>query len=296
MNNFEIVHHMICRRYFELYKNCPSISKHIPKIIDRITAKDCHGQVTLLPYFFRASLESSLTKKISDEMVIRLGVANLAGWVAYRIYDDFLDGAGKPELLPLASMSLRHSMAIYLAGLPAPLHPHLHALMDRMDESNAWEREMTYRPRTIPDYKKCAVLGYKSLLHCLGPIAILAQAGYTAADAPVRKCISFFCHYLVARQLSDDALDWKKDLERGFVNSVAVKILMRLDRQYDPVADMTELERIFKYEIRTETVAIINRHISHAEIMLRQNTAIRYKEYLQSLLDSLKIGPKTSTS
>lgn len=276
MNNFEIIHHEICRRYIGLFRNCPTISQHLPAIIDRITAKDVHGQVTLLPYFFRGSLSRQYAKKISENFVTKLGIANLAGWVAYRICDDFMDNEGNPELLPVATVSMRYCMALYREFLPMPVYGIFESFMDRMDENNARERHISYKPKTLPDYADYAILGYKSLPHCLGPVAILMYLGYATDSPEIKRCVSFFYHYLIARQLSDDALDWQKDLDRGFVNPVGTKILGGRE----------------KNEVFREIVSEIRDHISRAESELNKNNAIVYKEYLQSLLDKLR--PSTS--
>ncbi len=235
-------------------------------------------------------------EKIPNELIARLGVANLAGWIAYRIYDNFLDNDGKPELLSLANKSLRRATVIYMDILPRASHAIFHSVMKKMDESNAWERETSYRPTKIPDYKNYALLGYKSLPHCLGPLAILVILGYTIKNTEIKNCAAFFYHYLIARQLSDDALDWQKDLENGFVNSVAARLFIKIGKQWSPSYDVSELKQTFKNEIRLETIATINQHLAKAEMALKNNPAILYKEYLQSLLDSLKINTQKRES
>ena len=276
MNNFEIIHHTICRRYIELFKNCPTILNYVPKMVDRVTRKDYRGQVTLLAYFFRKSLQPQDAEKISDEIVVRLGVANLAGWIAYRIYDDFLDNEGKAELLSLAHMSLRYCMALYRELLPKEALGTFESFMNKVDETNALEREISYKPKVPPDYKNYEILGYKSLPHCLGPVTILLTLGYTTNSPEIKSCVSFFYHYLIARQLSDDALDWKKDLERGFVNPVAAKILLHPGNP----------ETVFKNKVKDEVIYNIKSHTSRALAELNKNQMIQYKEYLHSLLNT----------
>ncbi|MEI6057620.1 MAG: hypothetical protein WCQ60_01440 [bacterium] len=288
MNNFEIIHHEICRRYIELYKNCPSILKHIPDMVGRVTKNDINGQITLLPYFFKKSLTPNLSKNVSDESVILLGVANLAGWIAYRIYDDFMDNNGHQNMLSLAHMSDRYCIAIYLAILPDHMHSMFHSLMNQMNESNAWEHEASFKPTNIPDYKKCQVLGYKSLPHSFGPLTILVLLGYSKNTPEMKKCISFFYNYLIARQLSDDALDWQHDLKQGFINPVAAKILTSANKQHHISGDIEALKNIFKNEVTHEVTSLITKRLSSAQIFLNQNRAIQYKEYLQSLLDAVK--------
>jgi len=70
-------------------------------------------QIPLMPFLFHANFGLTNEKSILKKDVILLGQANVLGWLAYTIYDDFLDEEGKPELLPLANMYLRRLIYIY---------------------------------------------------------------------------------------------------------------------------------------------------------------------------------------
>ncbi len=112
----------------------------LDRILSKIIKKDSTDQITLLPYFFRNSLGEN-AKKISDEMVIRLGSANLFGWIAYTIYDDFLDEEGKSQMLPLANVCLRELSEIFFeasSGIKG-FDSLFKELMDKLERANFWE-------------------------------------------------------------------------------------------------------------------------------------------------------------
>jgi hypothetical protein len=87
------------------------------KIIAKTIVGDKDAQIILLPYFFKKSL-GSFASSVTDECISNLGAANMFGWMAYTIYDDFLDGEGSVALLPVANICLRESDEIFRLILP----------------------------------------------------------------------------------------------------------------------------------------------------------------------------------
>jgi hypothetical protein len=78
---------------------------------------------------------------------------------------------------------------------------------------------------------------------------------------------AFFRHYLIARQLSDDAHDWQDDLGRGHVNSVAVRILGyhgKLPGTIDLAKQADELRLIMWERVIDEVCDLAYRHLEHA--------------------------------
>ena len=116
------------------------------------------------------------------------------------------------------------------------------------------------------------------------------------------ETISFFHHYLIARQLHDDAHDWYDDLSRGFVNSVAAKIFKNKNQSLnrEPLSTQKDLlYSIFWNEVALEVVDSINHHIALAETSLKSLEKLKIIAstiYLQSLLDPLKKSARDTLS
>ncbi len=179
------------------------------------------------------------SSKHSSDMISALSLANLYGWLAYTIYDDFLDEEGKPVLLPVANVAMRNSLDCYRQALPG--HPNFNQLVgeifDVIDGANAWEtthcRLSVQGKRlaigTLPDYSDLSKLAERSLGHALTPLALLLNQGVSQDSAAFRQLKQAMKHYLIARQLNDDCHDWPDDLRHGHASYAVVKLLTDLD-------------------------------------------------------------------
>lgn len=228
-------------------------------VLSETIKKDLDKQVILLPYYFCQSLGQE-GKSIGRDFLVTLGLANLYGWIAYRIYDDFFDSEGNSLRLSLANICLRELTVIYQDLIPAQYRD----IMNKMDSANAWEIAHTrfdpqkYPPQSIPDYDNLSQLAYKSFGHALGPIAILIRLGYGFKSPKVNKFLTFFRHYIIARQLNDDAHDWENDMNHGQINAVGAMILSRITQKSD-------MQKIFWEEIYECVAQIIYRHTNIAK-------------------------------
>ncbi len=220
----------------ELYTLKPNLRKQSMSILDRIYNQDKSREILLLPYFFNKSLLSPAAPKSADSFV-ELGLANLYGWMAYTIYDDFLDNEGVPKLLSAANVALRRSVKHFDQALSNPAFQQLVTqTFDEIDEANTTEL-VSYRMDVtnkaivvsdVPSYANVLDLANRSMGHTLTPLGVLAAAG-VALDDPrallVRRALQ---HYLVARQLSDDLHDWEQDVRAGIITYVVATILREL--------------------------------------------------------------------
>jgi hypothetical protein len=202
------------------------LKREAVKTITKTFRGDTDKQIALLPYFFRLSLGES-GKSISDEMIVALGAANVFGWIAYTIYDDFLDEEGDPRQLSIANVCLRESAEIFRSSLPpetgfADLSQ---KTFDRIDSANMWEVHQCRDIAAPPDYGDYSKLAERSLGHALSPIALLFALGYKEHSVEVQGMMQFFRNYLIARQLDDDAHDWEDDLRRGQINAAGAQVL-----------------------------------------------------------------------
>ena len=232
------------------------------RMLEKTIKGDKDKQVVLMPYFFSIALRKQ-RKKINQDFLISLGLANIYGWIAYRIYDDFLDNEGKPLQLSVANVCLRELAAIYNGIIPDKFRE----VMDTLDNANAWEIAHSrfdpkhYPPDGIPDYGDFSQLANKSLGHALGPIAVLTKLGYGANSPEMKNFLTFFRHYIIARQLNDDAHDWEEDLARGQINAVGAKILTKTKAK-------SKLQEVFWLEVFDDTAATILTHVDQARSAL----------------------------
>ncbi len=264
--------------------------KQAEPLIASLAGGDPGRQITLLAYRARRSFsfaERSAGKnaekrrkgqeirKIPDRAITELGAANLLGWIAYKIYDDILDDEGDPALLPLANICLQESDARHAAILPPEARHLFRETMDGIERANLWER-MHCRISgpsgdfPLPDYGSRVVLAEKSFGHALGPITLLILAGFPPRSREAAALRAFFRHYLIARQLGDDAHDWQDDLARGFVNSASAVILGKARRAGAAIGETETaprsraLQEIFWKEALPEIAATVFTHAKKA--------------------------------
>ncbi len=264
-----------------------SLSRPIVSLSMEITTHDTGEEITLLPYYFSQSMSVP-----SPSLAKKLGIANLFGWIAYKIYDDILDGEGDTSLLPSANVCLRELTSIYRDLLSHNRIRLFHRIMDKMEQANEWERRNCFNNEELPNYGNLKVLADKSMGHALGPITLLLSAGYGEHSEEIRSLVSYFEHYLIARQLNDDAHDWLDDLRRGFRNSVSVRIL----RKAGPYSRSERcLQRIFWDEVIDSVVIDISEHIALARKNLETlllSGVVRDTRYLSSLLVPIEKAAK----
>ena len=167
------------------------------------------------------------------DIVEQLSLANLYGWMAYDIYDDVLDGDENASSIPCANFFLRALTEIYSTlAVQIPGMAHLfRTTMNRIDDANAWEQKYCCFP-AIPSFGDYHTLADRSIGHAMGPLAELLIAGYSADSVEYKNVELFFRHYLIARQIHDDAHDWVEDLLRGRVTSVGTLVLARFKERY----------------------------------------------------------------
>jgi hypothetical protein len=202
------------------------------RVFTELLRADTTGEIRLLAQLFTSSL--TIPSKARDDKLVLLGTANVFFWIGGMLFDDFLDEEGRPELLPIATASHRHALALYrhaTANQPE-LYEHIEMSCLRADRANAWEATHT-RARVargvikltqLPDYGDRWVLADRSIGHLFGPLLIARQLP-VASDVQLVQLEQGLRHYLIARQLNDDIHDWRKDLKAGQLSAVVVELL-----------------------------------------------------------------------
>lgn len=212
------------------------LQSHLLRAQTHMQVGDTSREVVLLPYFFAKSLTGPAAT--SNDLLIKLGAANFFGWLAYTIYDDFLDEEGKTHLLSVANVAMRKSLVCFHQALPkhAAYQELVGQTFDRIDAANAWEVENCRFPVAkdgievlqLPHYGNVTRLAERSCGHMLTPIGVLVRMGLSPDDPKMLVLRQGFVHYLVARQLNDDLHDWKEDVQKGHISYVVMTILQDL--------------------------------------------------------------------
>ncbi len=274
------------------------------KLLKKITAKE----IPLMPFYFHQTLGRN-GKAISKKDVILLGQANVLGWLAYTIYDDFLDEEGSPKLLPLANIYLRRLIHIYDTAFSTNQTVALffHKILDIIEQANYWEitscRLLFYDDKLeisdlkLPDYSDLTQLAYKSLGHGLGPLTMLLLLGYKEESEEFIALYNFFIDYLIAKQLHDDAHDWEEDLSKGHISFVVALILKKAmkkkiitKRKVVLKNIIPKLQKLFWYEIIEEVCSHIYDHVKKAQQELESSSIILNKNSLEDLLFTYRDG------
>lgn len=305
------IYEAIAKKVSRRFSGCdPDLKREALKVITKTFKGDKDKQIALLPYYFRSSL-GKLGNKISDEMTIKLGTANVLGWIAYTIYDDFLDDEGNTRLLSVANVALRESSEILGRILPqrSDFPAFSKKIFDKIDGANAWEMancrldsrnlEVNAMPNYgLPGQGAYSQLAMKSFGHALGPIAILHCLGYRENSAEVKNIISFFENYIIARQLDDDAHDWEDDLKKGHLNAIGVEILKDIRPRGNSMEtkslkrSLKKLQQVFWEKTIIDMAKIISRHTRLARQSLEKTSIIKKRKILESLVIAIESSVK----
>ena len=248
-----------------------------------------------------AQFSRLLSRQAPTALLAQLGAATLWGWMAYTAYDDLLDGDGAVENIPAANCCLREMLRLFSGSLPKQrqaVDQLLTHLLDQLEAANGWEMSATrflpnpgitlsQMPR--PDYADLHMLADRSIGHALGPLILLQDASFTTESPEFQATVAFFRHFLIARQLNDDAHDWADDLLKGQVSSVAASLLplwkgddCRLDEA------LPELKRLFWEDHAPAVCARILSQTAAARQALVDNLALNNPKPLTDLLNPIE--------
>lgn len=260
----------------------------------RLLQGELADQITGLPYLIAQSLKQR-PPDITDELLHHLSLASLYGWMTYTISDDIIDEPIKPiEKLPVALIAQRQAFRHFNLALPkAEAYKQVViATLNEINVANHWEiQHCRFSNGTLPqpDYGDYSILAHRSLGHALSALGVLYAAGFKPTSPSFMALKDFFHHYLIVRQLNDDAHDWPIDLEKGQVNSVAALILhdQRLQNEQS-------LEQIFWQTTILTVCTLIEDHLRQANQALTQLQDVMKTEPLYNLLQQYQeIANKT---
>jgi len=263
----------------------------------------------------------AIPKDVAEEIAL----ASFYGWIAYDIYDDFLDEEGHTSQLPAANYFLRTLTQTFAniaaSGVPH-INPHINPraiphttpqapltllfdeMMNTIDGANAWEvahcrllvNDPLRLPVTVPSYGDYENLANRSIGYAMGPLAELLIAGYSPESEEYRATKLLFEHYLIARQLHDDAHDWEADLLRGSVNSIGALLIDGYRARFPERADKAIVEIIdsvreyFWKEIIDAAVALIRTHVQKARAARDACIFFDGTDFMEDALGKLEHG------
>jgi len=274
-------------------------------MVTKVGAADKNFEITQLSVLFAHALKTPDT--LTAQQHTSLGLASFFGWMAYTIYDDFLDSEGEPEKLPVANIAMRTSIDYFRAALPA------HAAFVRyaakifcvMDEANAWEvgncRFVVCGSKIeigkLPRYGQRANLASRSIAHTLAPMAVLWQQAPTGKSADKHHIKAAFTHYLIARQLSDDLHDWVDDVKAGQASYVVTAILRDIRAKpgtYSVKRLLPTMQKSFRRTVLPKVCQYILRHVVASRQEFIKSELLHTDNNFYSLLDRLEVVARYS--
>ncbi len=258
-------------------------------------------EVSTLSQVFYASLRTQ--PQISPTLFGTLSLANLYGWVSYTIYDDFLDNEGQPKQLPVANALARLSLQKFVGALPehAEFRHTVRATFDAMDNANSWEiahcRFEVQGGRILigqlPRYGQRQQLAQRSLGHTLPPLGVLAAIGVPPSSEAAQLVVAGLRHYIIARQLNDDAHDWKEDLRAGHISYVVAVLLRELrvaPGEWLPLDQLVaQAEKQFWHHTLASACRRIRQHMYVGREALSRSELLTESNELSQMFDAIEL-------
>lgn len=288
---------------FDAYTN-PLRSTAID-LVAKVGSADKNFEITQLSVLFANALR--VPDALTDQQHAKLGLASLFGWIAYTVYDDFLDGAGRPARLPVANIAMRTSIEYFRVALPAhtTFVRYAHNAFSIMDEANAWEvghcrfvvRGQEIVIGELPKYGQRTMLAKRSFAHSLAPMAALWEQAGASTAVNTRHIKAAFTHYLIARQLVDDLYDWVDDIKTGQASYVVTAILR--DIRVRPGAyrldDLLPLmQQSFKHVVLPKVCQYILQHVASSRQEFQRSDLLYPDSGFYALLDRLEMTAQHS--
>lgn len=283
----------------ELHSQSPELKRESLDMLDHMAKDYKDHQIIQLPYIFNRSLIKPLSTEKAD-LFLHLGLANLYGWTAYTIYDDFLDNEGRPRKLSVANITLRYSLKHFRQALPNDMG--FLALTDKtfdaIDGANAWElahcrmdvTDKTINLGPLPQYPSTLQLADRSLGHTLTPLGVLAAAGIPPQDKRATGVRDALRHYIVARQLNDDLHDWEQDFRAGIITYVIASILRELSVApgiHSFTKLLPDMQRHFWHHTMPDICSTITVHTQQARQAATSSTVLTEPNVITMLADAI---------
>jgi len=284
-----------CQKYF--HNSGALLQRDFADAVASLQVKDPSSEIALLPYHFFKKIKSSYP--VISDIHFPLAVATVFGWIGYTIIDKTVDGEATAGQLPLAVKCIREMSAIFRSLLVSENdHAAVQKILDGIENAILWEQgncklskqgECFMIPEIMPDYSKYRYLAEKSLGYALAPIIMCMQCDEFAQAALFER---FFRHYIIARQLHDDAHDWLEDLRNGFINSASVGLIIEWEERNGNLLDIEKdqycLQDFFWKKYINTISGNIAYHCKKARETLGEVIILTDTTFLETLLTPLE--------
>ena len=281
----------------------PDLKKIALSEIKRTLKNNKDKQMSLIAYYFKMALGDK-GRIINDDLLAKIGLANIFFWTAFIIYDDFWDEdeSAIPSILPSANLYARHYVDFYSQILPE--HPEFkiffHKLMDRLDAANTWETKHCRTkvagsdfiiPEKLPNYRKYENKFRPASGQILGPLVICLKLRLKLNSADISYLINYFKNYLIAMQINDDAHDWLEDMTRGHLSTVVVMIIEDWQKKYprrkkiNLISDIEKLQKIFWFQIIKRAGQTVLLHTKESRRALEKISYLEDKQPLAKFIN-----------
>lgn len=284
----------------------PSFKFFAMETITLIFRKQSVRNLVLLPYFFSSVLKEN---SLSEKAIIDLCYGQALGWVAYTIYDEFLDGDQDERKISIANLCLRELTTTFsnLGKGNLEIKKLFITIIDKIDTANFWEtnearikiEKNSILINKLPDFiKEEEKISDKSLGLALGPLALLLLNGKKLNSKDCKNLLIFVRSYIKARQLCDDIHDWEEDLRKGILTKVVVSILKSFMHEKNKNVivmenDLEKLREIFWYSLVEDICMEIKGDLIKAERALLSLNITGCEVFLNLLKKTENVVNKT---
>ena len=272
----------------------PLLKEKLLSALDKLISTHSEKEL-LLPYIFYNNLHEKYKDVITHETIYTLCLSTLLGWIGFTIQDQIIDQESSVDQFPLVTTSVLICQDLVQSTLFGSSDISIiQNLFHDINESLL--EEITYHTHLVKD--DCIDLIHlsrkvipitqcskKSLGIALGPIAIILLLPITHSYHHVRLIKNYFSSLLTIKQVLDDMHDWHSDLQRGYINPVAARIinLYRKDSDYTTLNVLSEKNTLYNLfwkntfeELYQELVVIIQQ----AQTAVLQFTFLEKTDFL----------------
>lgn len=187
------------------------LARQLAELSQKTISNDTNGEIQMIAYVCAELFPTDKRMTIAQRAM--LGLASLLGWIAYAIYDDVMDDQKDIAYMPLAHSCAREVQKIYAEVASKEAMTFITRIFSDMDNANALEFLKPKSP--LVQELDWSLLANRSMGHALAVLIQVTHAGYSEESSEFQAIITWFRHYVTARQLHDDAHDWEEDLARG---------------------------------------------------------------------------------
>lgn len=253
-------------------------------------------RILLTTHDFERALRQ--TPPLSEDAADQLGMANLFGWYAYSIFDDIMDDNQSHEKLPLALRARDACLEKYhrVFDLDSDYLDYIAQTLTKTHEALVFEVEhLRFSYNTggelsihLEELFPFHVLAERAYGHVLGPLGLFNSLFSDIRDPLFQELETFYRHFLITRQMLDDAHDWKDDFIKGQLNSVSYEMLRELNISHITSATVSTMHTYFW---ETYFPVFCEQALEHVDLCKRAASKLVKlvkPEYFSGLLDPLE--------